>query len=406
MKKIAILAVFLVASSLIFAQKIALKAKVDERCELLSTVFRLANAEEYVTHEIATKAQTSIDELLPVRGLSVAAPRVHLVDDFVKFIEQELAPAHFNLLILRVEYNYAYKSYPELQSENPLTDADVKKIVNVCRKHDIRLVPLLDLLGHQSHRARLGNLLRVFPEFDETPHIPMPEEYKYTDPEGLIMKSYCPRHPEVHNVVFQLLDELIDVFEADCFHAGMDEVFYIGHPLCPRCRGVDKAELFAEEVRTIHAHLQQKNCRMMIWGDRLIDGRATGTGMWEGSMNNTHRAIDMIPKDVFICDWHYERADLTPVIFAAKGFDVAVCPWKNADLAGIQLNDMLRFRKQSAPVMGQRFQGIIQTVWYGCEQLLNDYYREDADNQTETAASCLKRVMEEVKNLYEKENEK
>jgi hypothetical protein len=349
-------------------------------------------------------AQSSIDSLMPVRGLSVAAPRTADVADFVNFIDKELAPAHFNLLILRVEYNYAYKSHPELRDENPLTKADVKKLVNVCRKHNIRLVPLLDLLGHQSYRSKLGNLLRVYPEFDETPQIQIPEEYKYPNPDGFIMKSYCTRHPDVHKVVFDLLDELIDVFETDCFHAGMDEVFYIGHDQCPRCRGIDKAELFADEVRTIRNHLKQKNCQMMIWGDRLIDGRATGTGMWEGSMNSTHQAIDMIPKDVFICDWHYERADLTPALFAAKGFDVAICPWKKSNIAGIQFQDMLQFRQQTAPVMGEHFQGIIQTVWSNCAQFLKDYYTPDPNNSTETAATCLKRVMAETKALSEREN--
>jgi hypothetical protein len=52
MKKLAFLTVLLAVSSFIFAQRIELKAKVDERCELLSAVFRLAGAEEYVTHEI------------------------------------------------------------------------------------------------------------------------------------------------------------------------------------------------------------------------------------------------------------------------------------------------------------------------------------------------------------------
>lgn len=52
MKRAAILTLFLVVSSFISAQKTELNAKVDERCELLSTVFRLAGAEEYVTQEI------------------------------------------------------------------------------------------------------------------------------------------------------------------------------------------------------------------------------------------------------------------------------------------------------------------------------------------------------------------
>lgn len=52
MKKGGLLIIFLVISSFIFAQKIELKAKVDERCELLSTIFRLADVKEYVTHKI------------------------------------------------------------------------------------------------------------------------------------------------------------------------------------------------------------------------------------------------------------------------------------------------------------------------------------------------------------------
>jgi hypothetical protein len=52
----------------------------------------------------------------------------------------------------------------------------------------------------------------------------------------------------------------------------MDEVFYIGSDKCPRCKGKGKAKLIA----------------------------ATRIGMWEASKNNTHAAVDMIPKVVII----------------------------------------------------------------------------------------------------------
>lgn len=52
MKKTIILALLFAVSSSCFSQKIELNAKVDERCELLSLVFRLADAHEYVTHLI------------------------------------------------------------------------------------------------------------------------------------------------------------------------------------------------------------------------------------------------------------------------------------------------------------------------------------------------------------------
>ncbi|MDR2146931.1 MAG: family 20 glycosylhydrolase [Tannerella sp.] len=350
-----------------------------------------------------------IDNMLPVRGLAIAAPSVEGVDLFCKFIEEELAPAHFNLLILRVDWNYAYESHPELRDSNPLTKADVKKIVDVCKKHGIRIAPQINLLGHQSWAKTTGNLLRVYPEFDETPHVKTEDYTGWPNPDGLYCKSYCPLHPDVHKIVFALVDELTDVFEAEWFHAGMDEVFYIGDSKCPRCHGRDKAELFAGEVTKIQNHLAQKNRRLMIWGDRLLDGNATGLGEWEASMNDTHRAIDWIPKDVFICDWHYERPDLTAVHFAMKGLNVATCPWRTPETAVAQLNDMIDFRRQSQRVMASRFQGIIQTVWSGADGFLKSYYnpetfnlppdatREQRNNGGDTRT--LKRMIEEFKKL-------
>jgi N-acetyl-beta-hexosaminidase len=177
----------------------------------------------------------------------------------------------------------------------------------------------------------------------------------------------------VHEVVFDVVDELCDVFETDAFHAGMDEVFYIGMDECPRCKGRDKAELFAGEVELIRNHLAGKGRQLMIWGDRLLDGRTTGLGEWEASYNYTWRAIDLIPKDVFICDWHYERADLTGVYFATKGLPVASCGYRNPSLCEQQIRDMVRFRKQAAPETAARLQGYIHTIWSGAGQFLRRY---------------------------------
>ncbi len=66
--------------------------------------------------------------------------------------------------------------------------------------------------------------LEEFVKFiDETPDVKMPEKYVWPNDDGLYCKSYCPLHPELHKVVFTVVDEICDVFEADAFHAGMDE---------------------------------------------------------------------------------------------------------------------------------------------------------------------------------------
>ena len=329
---------------------------------------------------LCLNAQSSINELMPVRGLSIAAPGPQGVDQFVTFIKDELATRDINVLILRVDYNYQYKSHPELQDSVALSDQDVKKLVTICDEHGIRIIPQINLLGHQSWAGGIGNLLKVFPEFDETPSVLMPEEYEWPNEDGLYCKSYCPLHPGVHKIVFELVDELLDVFEATDFHAGLDEVFYIAEEECPRCSGHDPARLFADEVWRIRNHLAETDRKLWIWGDRLLDGKATGLGMWEASMNNTHRAIDMIPKDVFICDWHYERPDKTAVIFAMKGLKVATCPWRNPDVARVQVQDMIGFRNGSTPEMKEYFQGIILTSWSSAEGFMRNYYdttRED-----------------------------
>jgi N-acetyl-beta-hexosaminidase len=240
--------------------------------------------------------------------------------------------------------------------------------------------------------------LRVYPEFDETPWVKMPEKYVWPNSDGLYCKSYCPLHPNVHKIVFELMDEICDVFETDAFHAGMDEVFYIGDDKCPRCSGKDKAELFAGEVNEIRNHLALKNRKLWMWGDRLIDGKTTGIGMWEGSFNNTHRAIDLIAKDVTICDWHYERPDQTAVYFAMKGFNVITCPWRMPKFAVIQTQDMVRFRQSSTAVMKPHFQGMMQTVWSSAESFMDEFYGKNTTKPAEenTSANCFRAMFSEM----------
>lgn len=173
---------------------------------------------------IQTKAQetsNSLDAILPIRGLSIAAPSNEQFDLFLKFIEEELAPAHFNLLILRVDWNYAYESHPELRDPNPLTKTDVKKIVTVCKKNGIQIAPQVNLLGHQSWAKTTNALLREYPEFDETPYVKTDDYSGWPNPDGLYCKSYCPLHPGVHKVVFAVVDELMDAFETRILHAGI-----------------------------------------------------------------------------------------------------------------------------------------------------------------------------------------
>ena len=71
--------------------------------------------------------------------------------------------------------------------------------------------------------------MQAHPEFDQPLDIPAGDKHVYS-------REWCPSNPDVNKIVFDLFDELIDAFEADALHVGMDEVFMIGSKKCPRCR--------------------------------------------------------------------------------------------------------------------------------------------------------------------------
>ena len=139
---------------------------------------------------ISALGGNTLDDKLPVRGFAIEAPNARGLDTFLRFIEEDLGPAGFNLLILRVDWNFAYESLPELRDPDPLTKQDAARIVAACRAHGIKVVPHINLLGHQSWAKETLNLLRVYPQFDETPSIRTEDYTDWPNEYGLYCKSY------------------------------------------------------------------------------------------------------------------------------------------------------------------------------------------------------------------------
>ena len=270
-----------------------------------------------------------------------------------------LAKVGINLLIFEVDYNYEYVSHPELRGDDPISRETVKKVVNLCRDLKIRLIPEFQSLGHQSWEEKTYPLLVKYPHVDESPGKYAGNKGK--DPWGtdFYCRSWCPLHPDLNPIIFALYDELIEVFEADALHVGMDEVFIIADADCPRCSGKPTSELFARAVNDAYDHIvKERGKEMMMWADRLLDGEATGYGLWEASMNGTHPAVDMIPKDIILCDWHYERMKSYPSIplFLNKGFRVLPTSFRDVK----QTKKLIDF---SLAFPSERMLGHLCTIW-------------------------------------------
>ncbi|HKR10626.1 MAG TPA: family 20 glycosylhydrolase [Pyrinomonadaceae bacterium] len=276
---------------------------------------------------------------------------------------EALAKQGINVIILEVDYNFAFKSHPELRrGTNPITHDGARKFAALCRKFGIRLIPEFQSVGHQSWKAETFPLLTVYPQFDLTPGA-------FPKNEEIYCREWDVLNPEVWRVVFELMDEIVDAFRADAFHVGMDEVFLLGSDKSPSTKGQDPGVLFAKAVNELHGHLVRKRrVEMLMWGDRLIDAAKYDYGEWEAAKNGTAKAIDLIPKDVIICDWHYEVRESYPSIpmFIDKGFRVIPAGWKNVDATKSFINYS---RTQAGPKM----LGYMFTTWGVKKDALLDF---------------------------------
>lgn len=325
---------------------------------------------------------------IPIRGLHLSAPAPDDVAPLARFIREELPKHGVNVLVLEFNYNYKFTRHPEVVDPGALSLEQVKTLLEACRESGVKLIPQINLLGHQSWAETTFGLLRAHPEFDETPG-------KYPGNKDIYCRSYCPLHPKVHEVVFDVIDELADACQAEAFHIGMDEVFLLGEDDCPRCKGKNKAELFAQEVRVVRDHLAKSNRTLWMWGDRFLDGDVSGLGKWEASQNATAPAIRIVPKDIMICDWHYERAEPTAAYFAMEGFRVVSSPWRKPEVALGQLEQIRSVRKYATETLAGRMMGVLHTTWCGAGPFLRAYYREG------TPEAAAKEAAETFRQLFE-----
>jgi hypothetical protein len=295
------------------------------------------------------------------------------IEELIKTIPP-LASMGINTIIFEVDYNFAFESHPELRrGKNPVTVKGARRLLEACRANGIRVIPEFQCVGHQSWAKETFPLLTGYPHLDLTPGA-------FPGNEDIYCREWDVMNPEVYSIVFALMDEIIDAFEAGAFHVGLDEVFLLGNELSPSTKGKDPGKLYARAINDIYGHLVKKRgVEMLMWGDRLFDGTGHEFGEWESSLNGTAAAVDLIPKDIIICPWHYEKMAAYPSLpmFIEKGFRVLPTSWKKVDA----VEALIRY---SQSLKSPRMLGHLFTTWSKVDllryqplieglKLLNDY---------------------------------
>ena len=333
---------------------------------------------------------------IPIRGLTLGLGKADVTPELLEFILNDLKNEGVNVIQWRADYyHYQFPSHPEVSETSDtrpsLEESDVKQVLAACRDAGIYCFPGVSYFSHQGSgedaQHRVG-LLRAYPQFDITPATATkPARPTIND------RSWNPYHPDLHPIIFDLTDDLLDAFEAQDFMVGLDEAYmmptletaeYAGTPYY---QGQPYAEVYAYEYGLLHDYLQSRGVRMWIWGDELlkyddwVERDANGNELWPSNEimyesdtrtgnEATSPAIDIISRDnVIIADWHYIINPATPEYFASKGFDVVSSPWMRSNVALGQLNRHLNANASNAPHM----KGMLHTTWVGVGDFMKAY---------------------------------
>ncbi len=204
--------------------------------------------------------------------------------------------------------NKTYKWYKNsIHTENGyggyISQDQVRELIEHCRDRYMEVIPEVPTLSHSDY------LLLAHPELSERTNDPYPD-------------TYCPSHPDTYKLIFDVLDEVVEVFDPKYINIGHDEWYSIG--ICDRCRGKKPEELYAGDIIRIHDYLSQKGVKTIMWGDKLLDGRKglqpqggaeipmfqnydRQNGEYLGVIPATYKSIDLIPDDTYICNWYWHH---------------------------------------------------------------------------------------------------
>lgn len=274
------------------------------------------------------------------RGMHLDVCR-HFVDvDFIKKQLDVLAMFKINTFHWHLTEDQGWrieiKKYPELTAQGGtrvegegntygpyfFTQEQVKEVVAYAKERFIEVIPEIELPGHAVAA------INAFPSLScRGKKIPVRNIW------GVANDVFCAGNEETFTFLFDVLTEVMPLFESDYFHIGGDECPKTRWKSCPLCQKAIKAnglkgdkEHSAEEklqsyfVRRIEKFLLEHNKKMIGWDEILEGGLAPSAIVmsWRGenggidAANMGHDVI-MTPSGWMYLDKYQGDPELQPV---------------------------------------------------------------------------------------------
>ncbi len=244
-------------------------------------------------------------------------------------------------LHLHLEDAVDYPSLPGVARHDAYSWRQFEKLVAAAGRHGIRVVPIINLLGHTQYLIKT-EAWRDLNELRAPDGSPLPE--------GQI----CPSHPRTLEVAERLLRDIAPFCTAGKVHVGLDESFLLGrHPLARR--EVEEQGLacyFAAYAAHLHG---------------LVAGLGLKTAIWADMLALLPEAIAHLPGGLIAYDWYYYAFGRTPRLEAQnfRPYDLAPALRRQGiSYWGCPMNGA--FRHEPLPVFSDRLANA-QSWWRRCQ---------------------------------------
>lgn len=141
------------------------------------------------------------------------------------------------------------------------TQEQIKEIVKYCHDRFIKVVPEFDIPGHTVSAIACYPELACFPR-----KLPVATHW------GVKHDILCAGKEESFTFVFNVLDEIIELFPDKLIHIGGDEAFKMRWKICPKCHERMKKENIKDEeqlqfwfMSQVNRYLKDKGCTSVMW---------------------------------------------------------------------------------------------------------------------------------------------
>jgi hypothetical protein len=268
------------------------------------------------------------------RGVKLYLPGRANIPFFKRFIRDFMALYKFNTLMMEMNAGMRLDRHPELNSGW----VEFARDTNLSRRNYPPGVPH-EMEVNSSHqdtadggfleKDEVADLVRwteqnhieVVPEIPSLTHsfyLLAKHRYLSQVPDEKWPDTYCACDPKSYELLFEVMDEYIEVMKPKMVHAGHDE-WFAPFGVGPCCKDKDPGEVYGEDLKKIYDYLTKKGIRMAIWGDYLLERvrgkslqKRTAPDGWvyqsPGAMT-PQQVKALVPKDILIFNWFWNEEE-------------------------------------------------------------------------------------------------